>query len=231
MTPRSVPLFVAVMTGGLALSTWLMRRQSDGPLGLDARQRAALWVGAFGGGVMGARLLFLWITLAGGGPAPALWDGGKTIVGGLAGGYLGVEAVKWAMGLKVKTGDSLCVPVAVGVAVGRVGCWIGRCCYGTPTTLPWGVDFGDGVRRHPTQLYELAFHSLMALLLWRLKRSGAFKLQLMKLYILSYLVYRFLTEFIRPELRLAAGLTGYQWACLALIPVFAALWALDARAA
>ena len=84
--------------------------------------------------------------------------------------------------------------------------------------------------RHPTQLYESAFHLSMAAILFALQRRGLFRGQLMKLYILCYLVYRFLTEMIRPEARLAGGLTGYQWASLVLIALFAWLWTKDAAA-
>jgi prolipoprotein diacylglyceryltransferase len=54
--------------------------------------------------------------------------------------------------------------------------------------------------------------------------------QRIKLYIMSYLVYRFATEFIRPEPHLWLSLTGYQWACLTWLPVFALLWLRDRRA-
>ena len=62
-----------------------------------------------------------------------------------------------------------------------------------------------------------------------MQQRGLFRGQLIKLYILAYLAYRFLTEFIRPEPRLLLGLTGYQWACLALAPVFVWLWWRDAK--
>ena len=91
-------------------------------------------------------------------------------------------------------GDSFAVPVAASVAVGRLACFVGCCCYGAPTILPWGVDFGDGLRRHPTQLYEAAFHLSMAVVLVVLARRGLFRIQLIKLYILTYLAYRFLTH-------------------------------------
>jgi len=117
----------------------------------------------------------------------------------------------------------------VAVGVGRLSCFVAGCCYGTETSLPWGVDFGDGRLRHPTQLYEFIFHlSAAAALAW-LKRRGMFRQQLFKLYIISYLVYRFATEFIRPEPRLVGPLTGYQIAALLLMPVFAALWFYDGR--
>ena len=71
----------------------------------------------------------------------------------------------------------------------------------------------------------------MAVVLYVLLRRGVWRGQLIKFYILTYLGYRFLTEFIRPEPRLLAGLTGYQWAALALAPLFAWLWWRDARTA
>jgi prolipoprotein diacylglyceryltransferase len=85
------------------------------------------------------------------------------------------------------------------------------------------------VLRHPTQLYEAAFSALMAVLLFGLRERGLLRLQLMKLYIVAYLVYRFLTEFIRPEPRLWQGLTGYQLLALAMVPLFVLLWRADRK--
>jgi phosphatidylglycerol:prolipoprotein diacylglycerol transferase len=98
--------------------------------------------------------------------------------------------------------------------------------------LPWGIVFPsvDSLPRHPTQLYEAAFHFTAAAVLWRLQQRSMLRGQLIKLYILAYVVFRFATEFIRPEARLWGGLTGYQWTCLALAPVFIGLWLRDARA-
>jgi phosphatidylglycerol:prolipoprotein diacylglycerol transferase len=88
---------------------------------------------------------------------------------------------------------------------------------------------GDLLPRHPTQLYEAGFHLAAAGLLFSLQRQQLLRGQLVKLYILMYLSYRFVSEFIRPEARLWLGLSGYQWACLALAPVFAYLWRQDAK--
>jgi phosphatidylglycerol---prolipoprotein diacylglyceryl transferase len=143
----------------------------------------------------------------------------------------GVEIAKWTLGGRIKTGDSFAVPVAAAVSIGRLGCFHSGCCYGTPTSLPWGVIFPniDSLPRHPTQLYESAFHLSMAGVLNSLQQRGLVRGQLIKLYILSYVVYRFLTEMIRSEARLAAGLTGYQWAAIVLFGVFTWLWIRDAR--
>ena len=83
--------------------------------------------------------------------------------------------------------------------------------------------------RHPTQLYEAAFHAAAAATLVVLRRRGVLRGQLVKLYILAYLAYRFVSEWLRPEPRMLAGLTAYQWTALALTPVFLALWCRDAR--
>ena len=124
------------------------------------------------------------------------------------------------------------MPVAVAVGIGRLACFSVGCCYGTPTTLPWAVTFPaiDTQPRHPTQLYETAFHLLAAVVLAWLQRRGMFRYQLIKLYILAYLVYRFATEWLRPEARLWGNLTGYQWAAAALVPLFVGLWWRDRRA-
>ncbi len=179
--------------------------------------------------MIGAKLPFVLADWPGLLRGSAWFSDGKTIVLGLVGGYVGVVLAKWALDIKTPTGDSFVLPVAIAVAIGRVACFTGGCCYGTPTALPWGVDFGDGLRRHPTQLYETAFHLTAAAAIFVLWRRRMFPGQLIKLYIIAYLVYRFASEFIRPEPKLFGALTGYQWAAVALIPAFAALWVRDAR--
>lgn len=221
--------YPALMVASVAVAA-LLSRGSRSALGLTRSQRLGIALGAFCGAMIGAKLPFVLSDWEGLKSGRAWFDGGKTIVLGLVGGYFGVELAKWSLRIKVKTGDSFAVPVPAAVAVGRLSCFVGGCCYGKPTALPWGVDFGDGLRRHPTQLYEAAFHASMAALLAWMRSRGLFRGQLIKLYILAYLIYRFLTEFLRPEPAIFAGLTGYQWAAVALVPVFAALWVEDARA-
>jgi phosphatidylglycerol:prolipoprotein diacylglycerol transferase len=84
-----------------------------------------------------------------------LLPGGKTIVGGLLGGWLAVELAKRLLGIRTRTGDLFAVPLCLGIAIGRIGCFLAGLAddtYGKPSTLPWTVDFGDGIPRHPTQL-------------------------------------------------------------------------------
>jgi prolipoprotein diacylglyceryltransferase len=83
----------------------------------------------------------------------------RSIEGAVAGGIVAVELYKRAAGIGARTGARFALPFCVGVAVGRIGCYVAGLddfTYGTPTTLPWGHDFGDGVARHPVQLYEAA---------------------------------------------------------------------------
>ena len=95
-----------------------------------------------------------------------LW-GGKTIVGGLLGGLIGVELTKRLVRWKHSTGDDFVYPLMLGLGLGRIGCFLTGLddhTYGTPTTWFTGVNFGDGVYRHPTQLYEILFLIVLALL-------------------------------------------------------------------
>ncbi|MBI4871745.1 MAG: prolipoprotein diacylglyceryl transferase [Candidatus Riflebacteria bacterium] len=216
------------MLGALATAWWLGRdRQHELPL--TTRERRALSVAALAGAILGAKLPFWLLAADRLSLGVALFETHKTILGGLVGGYFGVEAAKWSLGLRLKTGDSFVVPVAAAIAVGRLGCLVGGCCFGVPTALPWGMDFGDGVHRHPTQVYEFVFHLTAAVALAALKQRGLFPRQLMKLYLLAYLGFRFATEILRPEPRLVLGLTGYQLAAAALFPLFVALWLADRR--
>ena len=145
---------------------------------------------------------------------------------GLVGGYFGVEArqvgARHPRSRRATASPSRSPPPSPSAGS---ACFVGGCCYGTPTDLPWGVDFGDGLRRHPTQLYEVAFHATLRGRPGLAAADAACSAgQLIKLYIIAYLVYRFVTEFIRPEPVIFAGFTGYQWAAVAFVPVFVLLW-------
>ena len=230
MPPANLP-YALTMACALLLCS-LMLRRTQRQLPLSRLQKLSIGIGAFCGAMIGAKIPFVLADWPGMLNGSAWFSHGKTIMCGIVGGYFGVELAKWSLQVTVKTGDSFALPVAIAVAIGRLACFQGGCCFGIPTTLPWGVVFptaGDLLPRHPTQIYEAIFHLTAAATLAMLQRRGKFRGQLIKLYLLSYLSYRFLSEFIRPEARLQLGLTGYQWACLLLFPLFLWLFYRDAR--
>lgn len=221
--------YAAIMTTAVTAG-FVLSRRTQRRLPLGRGERLGIGLGAFCGAMIGAKLPFVLSDWDGFQSGMAWFSDGKTIMTGLVGGYFGVEIAKWALHVRVKTGDTFAVPVAVAIAIGRLACFAGGCCYGTVCSLPWGVDFGDGVRRHPTQIYESFFHLIAALVLSLLRQRGLFRGQLIKLYFLSYFAYRFLTEFIRPERELWLGLTAYQFAALALAVLFCCLGTRDQTA-
>jgi phosphatidylglycerol:prolipoprotein diacylglycerol transferase len=198
---------------------------------MPAWQRGALALAAFIGGTLGAKLPFALANQSGPFTWTAWFSDGKTIVAGLIGAYLSVELAKAALGIKVKTGDSFAVPLALAMAVGRWGCFCNGCCYGVPTELPWAVVFpqpdGRLVSCHPTQIYESLFHFTMAGVLIWITLRGWLPRQRLKLYLIAYGVYRFLTEYIRPEPPQALSLTFYQWASLLLVTGLLLQWQMD----
>ena len=168
---------------------------------------------------------------------PAFLMGGKTIVGALIGGLAMVEIVKHLIVLRTSTGDLYAIPLAVGIAIGRIGCFLTGLSdntYGTATSLPWGIDFGDGVRRHPTQLYEIVFLLMLIPVLYgvlrRIAASGASSIgknsqfvsgDAFKVFMLAYASLRLLIDFIKPYPRLLLGLGGIQCACVAILLYYA----------
>jgi len=127
----------------------------------------------------------------------------RSIEGALAGGIVAIELYKWLNGISLRTGARFALPLAVGVAVGRIGCYFAGLddyTYGTPTTLPWGHDFGDGVLRHPVQLYESAAMAAFAAFYVGavLNRNHFVVTNGFYLALLFYALQRFIWEFLKP---------------------------------
>lgn len=144
---------------------------------------------------------------------------GQSMVGGLLGGLLGVELGKKFAGVQESTGDRFVLPVLSGIFIGRIGCFLAGIhdeTYGIATRLPWGVDFGDGIARHPTQLYEMLFVLVLAVFLQRAKQHLSSKPGLQfKLMLAAYLVWRIGVDSLKPvSYAWYGGLSGIQWLCL-----------------
>jgi phosphatidylglycerol---prolipoprotein diacylglyceryl transferase len=193
-------------------------RQRSGDI-LPDEQRWIVIAAAAIGALLGSRLLgvfeqaprltITWHTF--------LQPGGKTIVGGLLGGWIAVEITKRVRKIHSRTGDLFAVPLCIGIAIGRIGCFLAGLAddtYGTPTSGPWAVDFGDGVPRHPTQLYEILFLIALAFILHRYNRHPHPEGSTFRLFLFAYLTWRLLIDFIKPQ-PLLHGLNLIQWACIA----------------
>ena len=195
-------------------------------------QRWTVLAAAAIGALLGSRALGLaeqWPTLFAAMKDGKLWQllfspGGKTIVGGLLGGWIAVEAVKRFSGIKTRTGDLFALPLCVGIAVGRIGCFLAGLAddtYGTQTSLPWGVDFGDGIARHPTQIYEILFLALLGFVItrnWKLPSGARFAI-----FFGSYLAWRVVIDFIKPQ-PLIHGMNLIQWCALGGLLLLAVDW-------
>ena len=182
---------------------------------IDARKRHAKSEGAiqivsFGliFGVIGSKIPLI---LAGEDLETILF--GKSILGGLIGGMLGVILVKKLLHIRTRMGNVIAPAVALGMSIGRLGCFFNGCCFGIQSS--WGVDFGDGMIRYPTQLFEAGFHFIAFILLHHIKHTVKKPGILFKYYLLAYFVFRFLIEFIRENPIYHFGLTIYQLICIA----------------
>jgi prolipoprotein diacylglyceryltransferase len=227
---------------GFRVYLWLRRRFGD-PLSTPIRW--AVIAAAVAGATLGSKILFWFedpsLTLRSLHNVEYLMSG-KTIVGALVFGLIAVELMKRYIGVQQSTGDLYAIPLTIGIAIGRVGCFLTGLSdntYGDPTTLPWAVNFGDGVPRHPTQLYEVPFLLLLIPILYQivvLSAGGTSRSEVptqskdpyfhhgpfppgdaFKFFMVSYLSFRLICDFIKPYPRIFLGLGGIQWACVLVL--------------
>jgi prolipoprotein diacylglyceryltransferase len=215
--PELHPLFEA-LGYLLGFAVYKQARRDSGDV-LDEQQRWSVIAAATLGALFGSRLLGLLEQ------APRVHlslsqlltpSGGKTIVGGLLGGWLSVEITKKFKGIQTRTGDLFAIPLCIGIGVGRLGCLVAGLSddtYGTPTSLPWGVNFGDGISRHPTQAYEILFLTVLALGLQFFKKHPQENGALFRVFMSAYLTWRLIIDFLKPQ-PLIGGLNIIQWACI-----------------
>jgi phosphatidylglycerol:prolipoprotein diacylglycerol transferase len=203
---------------GFRLYLFIKKRSPDS--GISWEENAWIFVGCIFGAIIGAKLL-AWAEAPGLYWAlrndPNFWFGGKTIVGGLLGGWIGIAIAKKIMGIASSTGDLCVYPLILGMCIGRVGCFLtglsDNTC-GVPTQLPWGVDYGDGIPRHPAQIYEILFLIGLGAVLWIKRASFIIPGLQFRWFMVSYLTFRFYIDFFKPHWTLFAGLSGIQWGCL-----------------
>lgn len=142
---------------------------------------------------------------------------GKTVLGGLLGGYVGVEITKSIVRYKGITGDLFAQMIPLSIALGRLGCVANRCCPGKEIAPTWyAVTHGDGSVHWPASEVELLFNVTAALVFGILRRQKILTGQHFHLYMISYGAFRFAHEWMRHETQLVGVWTGYQFLSLLL---------------
>lgn len=140
---------------------------------------------------------------------------GRSIEGALAGAIIAIEGYKWINGISARTGAVYALPLALGIAAGRIGCLLSGLednTHGIATGADWGWDFGDGILRHPVQLYESTAMAgfAVAYVTMMLRRSAFWRENGFYLAVLFYGAQRFIWEFLKPYEGAIAGLTLFQ---------------------
>ena len=172
------------------------------------------------GAIIGAKLVMLMADL--GWPARPIAGeqvifSGRSLVGGLLGGFLAAEAAKPILHYRLPPNDWFAVKLMLSVAIGRVGCLLAGCCRGLPAEHGLLVHYSDGIARHAIAIYELSFHLvLFGVLLW-LERQRRAAGQLFALYLVVYGVFRFALEPLRETPKLVYGSSVYQVACVLMV--------------
>lgn len=214
--PAGNPLYVVLMVAGIALGAmfWLRHSSSDPALPF-------IYFGGLAFAFLGAKLAFLfaegWLHV----DDPnrwTIWLSGKSVMGALPGGWLGVEVIKRVIGYHKITGDRFASILPVPLILGRVGCLSAGCC--------GGISCSSG--RWPAVPVEIGFQVLALALLAGMRRSKCWPGQHFHLYLIGYGTFRFAHEFLRSTPKPFWGLSGYQ--IIALGTAMAAAIAFRVRA-
>jgi phosphatidylglycerol:prolipoprotein diacylglycerol transferase len=213
--------FLAFFIGLLVIRRDIVERGYDVRLAYDM----VLW--AYVGGWIGARLFVIptgWTYFVEDPIAFLFSSSGWVWYGGLIGGAAGVLGWARSAGMPAAVaGDVMAPALAIGLAVGRIGCQLaGDGDYGLPTDLPWGMSYPDGVvptteRVHPTPLYELVLYGVIFVALWRQRGRGLPPGHLLGQYLVYSGAARFAVEFVRRNPGWLLGLTTAQWFSIASI--------------
>jgi len=212
--PLVMPTYGILLVLGMLAGLWIVTRQAR-KAGLVPDTISDMAVYAIIAGLIGAKVLLLVVEWPFYSRNPrellSLFQSGGVFYGGLLGAI--PVAFWYARRHRLdgwKTADVLAPGVAVGQAVGRLGCFMAGCCYGRPTDVPWAVTFTDlyanrnvgtplDTPLHPTQIYEsLACFLILGILLWMAPRKR-FHGQVVLAYVTLYAVARFVIERFRGD--------------------------------
>jgi phosphatidylglycerol:prolipoprotein diacylglycerol transferase len=214
----SFPIYTygVLVASGVLLAIWYARRQAP-RAGLDPDRVWNLGIYGILSALVGAKI---WLVLT-------AWDyyaanprqvfsietfqSGGTFYGGVVGGMLTIGLYTYFQKMPLlPVLDTFTAVVPLGHAIGRLGCFAAGCCYGKPTTMPWGVTFTNpeaarlagtplGVRLHPTQLYEAGVETINLFILIWIGSRQKFRGQILGTYMLLYGFERGVIEFFRGD--------------------------------
>jgi phosphatidylglycerol:prolipoprotein diacylglycerol transferase len=212
---------LGALLGIVLLRNELRRSRIDLAKGTDTALVGVL------GGLAGAKLLYVFEHWAEPLSDTLLSRAGMSWFGGLTGGLAaGLAMIAWRRLPLITVLASAAPALALGHAIGRIGCFLVGDDYGRPTSLPWGIAFPEGLppttdRVHPTQLYEAGILFPMAWLLVRMRRAGMADRAVFGWYLALTGGARFLIEAVRVNVRVALGLSTAQF--FSIVAVIAGL--------
>jgi phosphatidylglycerol:prolipoprotein diacylglycerol transferase len=189
---------VAAWIAAALAARWQYRKWPNETLRLSGITDPSYFLALAFGALIGAWLFGSLNSMRG-----AIFAPSHSIAGALAGGIVAVELWKWTHGIRGSTGGAFVLPICVGIVVGRLGCFFAGLpdyTYGTPTILPWSVDLGDGIGRHPVQVYESMAMAAFAAVYIRARIGGArwAREHAFHAMIIFYASQRFLWEWLKP---------------------------------
>jgi phosphatidylglycerol---prolipoprotein diacylglyceryl transferase len=209
------PAYAVLMAASILIGALFWYRRAKGNPDL-----LIIYIGALCGAFMGAKLAYLiaegWLDIG----KPHLWlrwATGKSVLGGLIGGYAGVEWTKHLVGHKASTGDAFALIMPFGLMLGRLGCYLNGCCLGKPISGVFSLRDAAGISRWPAPAVEGAFQILIFLIILILQKRGLLRDRLFFLYLITYGLFRFGHEFMRDTPKIWLGLSGYQGICLVMM--------------
>jgi len=214
---------LAAWFAGAAGGYWVYRQRRAAVEGLARQTEPSYFVSLAIGAAVGAWVIGSLNTLRDTSPVVS-----HSIAGALAGAIVAVELWKWTRGVRVSTGGAFVVPLALGIIVGRIGCLFAGLpdqTYGIATRLPWGVDLGDGIARHPVQLYEsLTIAGFLLVYLAALRRGRNWAVHHgFHAFVIVYAVQRFCWEFLKPYPVLAGPLNLFHFVMIGLC-IYGVIW-------
>jgi hypothetical protein len=220
---------VAAWVAAALAARWQYKRWPDEAVALSKSVDPSYFVTLGLGALVGAWAFGSFNSMRGLISAPS-----HSIAGALAGGIVAVELWKSVHKVRVSTGGALVLPICVGIIVGRLGCFFAGLpdyTYGIPTNLPWAIDLGDGIGRHPVQLYESAAMAvfLAVYVRARMKDAGWARHHAFHAMIIFYACQRFLWEFLKPYPAVLGPLNLFHFLMLGLVAYGIFWWRRDIR--